>query len=74
MAARVFALTLYAGLLGYEDDAADKPDLRPERREAGAKRMFEAMRDARLAIARTADGRTTWGAYQHYGNPYYRFF
>lgn len=74
VAARVFAQTLYAGLLGYEDGTADNPDRRPERRAAGAKRMFEAMRDARLAIARTADGRTTWGAYQHYGNPYFQFF
>jgi pimeloyl-ACP methyl ester carboxylesterase len=74
VAARVFALTLYAGLLGYDDEAADKPDRRPSRREDGPKRMFEAMRDARLAIARTADGTTTWGAYQHYGNPYFQFF
>lgn len=74
VAARVFALTVYAGLLGYDDEAAGNPDRRPSRREGGAKRMFEAMRDARLAIARTADGRTTWGAYQHYGNPYFQFF
>jgi len=32
------------------------------------------MREARLTIARTPNGRTTWGAYQHYGNPYFRLF
>jgi hypothetical protein len=73
-AARIFALTLYAGLLGYEDDAAHHPDQRPVPRVSGAKKMHEAMRDARLAIAKTLGGRTTWGAYQHYGNPYFQIF
>jgi len=36
--------------------------------------MHRAMKEARLAIARTPNGRTTWGAYQHYGNPYFRLF
>jgi hypothetical protein len=36
--------------------------------------MHEAMKVARLTIASTPNGRTTWGAYQHYGNPYFRLF
>lgn len=36
--------------------------------------MHEAMRRARQAIAGNITGAGTWGAYQHYGNPYYRFF
>ena len=69
IAARQFALTLYAGLLGLKRKAqgsgyeADAP-----------KAMHQAMRAARLAVASTQDGRNTWGAYQHYGNPYLRFF
>ncbi|HEX8922731.1 MAG TPA: CHAT domain-containing protein [Pyrinomonadaceae bacterium] len=70
-AARIFALTLYAGLLGVDPSAPDilAPQGRPE-----AFPMHEAMKQARLAIARTPNGRTTWGAYQHYGNPYFQFF
>jgi hypothetical protein len=36
--------------------------------------MHEAMRMARSGIADTPNGIRTWGAYQHYGNPYFRFF
>jgi hypothetical protein len=70
-AARTFALTLYAGLLGIErtDSGSRAQQLKPE-----AVPMHEAMKQARLAIARTPNGRTTWGAYQHYGNPYFQFF
>jgi hypothetical protein len=32
------------------------------------------MQRARLTIAATPNGRSTWGAYQHYGNPYFRLF
>jgi hypothetical protein len=38
------------------------------------KPMHVAMREARLAIADTHAGRQSWGAYQHYGNPNFRFF
>jgi pimeloyl-ACP methyl ester carboxylesterase len=71
LAARVFALTLYSGLLGIRVDESGRADAQPDDR---AKMMAHAMRDARLAIARTSNGRTTWGAYQHYGNPYFQFF
>jgi hypothetical protein len=36
--------------------------------------MYVAMREARLAVAQTPNGVLTWGAYQHYGNPFMRFF
>jgi hypothetical protein len=36
--------------------------------------VHDAMKPARLEIARTPNGRTTWGAYQHYGNPYFQLF
>jgi hypothetical protein len=32
------------------------------------------MREARHAIAEFPGGARTWGAYQHYGSPYFRFF
>ncbi|MEJ7809802.1 MAG: CHAT domain-containing protein [Gemmatimonadaceae bacterium] len=36
--------------------------------------MHRAMRESRLAIARTSNGVLTWGAYQHYGDPNFRLF
>jgi pimeloyl-ACP methyl ester carboxylesterase len=58
-AASTFAVTFYSEMLGI-----DSP----------AKPMYAAMRAARLAIAGQPAGARTWGAYQHYGNPYFRFF
>ena len=66
-AARHFAHTLYSHLLNVVPrslDASSAPRLT----------MHQAMREARLAIAATAAGETTWGAYQHYGHPNHRFF
>ena len=54
-----FAVTLYSCLLGLDDD----PDL-----------MWRAMRAARQSIVGDQIARHTWGAYQHYGNPYFRLF
>jgi hypothetical protein len=34
--------------------------------------MYEAMRYARLAIADAPTAARTWGAYQHYGDPFFR--
>jgi pimeloyl-ACP methyl ester carboxylesterase len=70
-AARTFALTLYAGLLGIDPNASSS---RSQQSKVEAFPMHEAMKQARLAIARTPNGRTTWGAYQHYGNPYFQLF
>jgi hypothetical protein len=60
-AARIFARRLYSELLGLPP--AD-----------GFAYMHRAMREARQAIATDLRGSRTWGAYQHYGNPYFRFF
>jgi len=77
LAARRFAARLYRGLLGLR--AGNSPGaqvLGPGRFEP----MHRAMLEARLAIARGADGTInaeaarTWGAYQHYGDPFFRFF
>ena len=74
IAARLFATTLYGSLIGLDVgpdgqlQAADPEGtghLKP-------RPMHLAMLRARLAVARTVGGRGTWGAYQHYGNPYYR--
>ena len=66
VAARVFAVELYSHLLGIQSGTVSNA--------AGPVPMHVAMKQARLAIARTPNGRTTWGAYQHYGNPYFRLF
>ena len=68
LAAREFALAVYGGLLGIKIT----PDHRYERDDA--RPMHLAMRDARVAIASTDNGVATWGAYQHYGNPFFQFF
>jgi pimeloyl-ACP methyl ester carboxylesterase len=60
-AARVFARRLYGELLGLPGSD-------------GFAYMHAAMREARRAIATDLGGSRTWGAYQHYGNPYFRFF
>jgi hypothetical protein len=68
LAARLFSLTLYGWLLGIEV----QEDGSYSRREP--KPMHYSMREARLAIATIEEGLATWGAYQHYGNPYFQFF
>jgi hypothetical protein len=66
-AARQFALELYGRLLGIASgDHGSRP--------SDFARMHAAMREARLAIADTTAGYLTWGAYQHYGNPYFTLF
>lgn len=75
--ARDFALTLYAGLLGLTTDADPKVGglLDCDHYRPGAfKPMHQAMRDARCAIADPPNDIRTWGAYQHYGNPYFYLF
>lgn len=75
-AARDFALTLYAGLLGLDaGGAAGEKLLDAASYGVGElKPMYRAMRDARCAIADPPNDIRTWGAYQHYGNPYLRLF
>jgi CHAT domain-containing protein len=67
-AATVFARTLYARLLGLTDAAEQPADLiQPEY-------IWRALREARRVTAKEPGGARTWGAYQHYGSPYYTFF
>jgi hypothetical protein len=69
-AARTLARTLYSHLLGLKED----PE-RPGRYLQDRPRpMWEAMQEARLAIFDSVGGARTWGAYQHYGDPYFRLF
>jgi pimeloyl-ACP methyl ester carboxylesterase len=72
VAARVFALTLYGHLLGIRPF----PKRRSERRSKAMLEMYRAMMEARRALTRPEHGygALTWGAYQHYGNPFFRLF
>jgi pimeloyl-ACP methyl ester carboxylesterase len=69
-AAREFALELYSRLLGLQRDPDRPGSFRCQRPEP----MHVAMREARLAIFGSPGGARTWGAYQHYGNPFFRLF
>lgn len=80
-AARDFALTLYAGLLGLEPTSTK---LEGDERQLMSHitslqpmvplAMHQAMLLARRAIAVPTSDTRTWAAYQHYGNPHFRFF
>ena len=61
--ARTFARELYGALIGGPRDGGAAP-----------LPMYLAMREARLAITGSAGAGQTWGAYQHYGDPYFRLF
>lgn len=79
--ARDFALTLYGSLLGLYPDP-NRPedvastDIRYYRANPNQPPLtfHAAMREARRAIASADYDRQSWGAYQHYGNPYARLF
>jgi hypothetical protein len=76
--ARDFALSLYADLIGlkFAPQASQRP-LRTDSRhyQIDKPQPFHiAMRNARRAIADLPYDRHSWGAYQHYGNPYARLF
>jgi pimeloyl-ACP methyl ester carboxylesterase len=69
-AALEFAQWVYYCLLGLRPHAGPGPKFTP----LAPMPMHAAMRQARLRIAGQPHGVQTWGAYQHYGNPYLRFF
>lgn len=76
-AARDFALTLYAGLLGLQPNGETINAIFQSStafRSTAPLPIYAAMQQARLAIATPPSDARTWGAYQHYGNPYFRFF
>jgi hypothetical protein len=84
-AARDFALTLYAALLGLEPTTTAPAEELPRSQQPSILHssmfrptaplpMHQAMMRARRTIAVPPSDTRTWGAYQHYGNPYFRFF
>lgn len=78
-AARDFALTLYAHLLGLSPNGTPEgakkllSDIN-RYQAAESQPIYRAMQKARLAILEPPNDIRTWGSYQHYGNPYFRFF
>jgi hypothetical protein len=68
-AALQFAISLYSSLLGLKMKDGNYQRAQPEP-------MYRAMQQARRTVALMNDGvgLRTWGAYQHYGSPYLRFF
>ena len=69
-AALEFAQWVYYCLLGLRPHTGPGPKFTP----LTPMPMHAAMRHARLRIAGQPHGVQTWGAYQHYGNPYLSFF
>ena len=61
-AALVFATEFYQALLGLSPDHNNRPVT-----------IRDAMLHARRVTAASDGGMATWGAYQHYGNPSFRF-
>jgi CHAT domain len=72
LAARQFATAVYARMLGMVVD--DKGSVVGPMEPAHPMPIHQAMQEARAAIASTPNGALTWGAYQHYGNPFFRLF
>jgi hypothetical protein len=71
VAARTFALTLYQQLLGLSPASGGSGRYGKARPQP----MHVAMQRARQEVAeRPFNGSRTWGAYQHYGNPFFRLF
>jgi hypothetical protein len=71
VAARLFALTLYQQLLALSPASGGSG----RDGKAGPQPMHIAMQQARLRVAEGPfNGSRTWGAYQHYGNPFFRLF
>jgi len=74
VAAREFALRFYSGILGLKQKGPEYVAAKDAQGIPIIETMYVAMREARLKIAAEDYGVRTWGAYQHYGNPYLRFF
>jgi hypothetical protein len=76
-AAREFALRLYEELLGLRRETTETGVAAGQRRQYDPiepQPMHLAVRKARRAIADLPEAPLTWGAYQHYGDPFFRFF
>jgi hypothetical protein len=70
--ARKFARTFYARLLGLKIE--EQGDTFRVVGMDTPRCLHEAMRDARQAVKADRAGLRTWGAYQHYGNPFSQLF
>lgn len=76
-AASRFAIEVYSRLLGLEVVSEQATGGAPppyRKRDTGPQPMYTAMREARRALFEPQNPSTTWGAYQHYGNPFFRLF
>lgn len=74
-AAREFALELYSRLLGLTSTSRDRDRTFSADTENGPRPMYIAMREARKKILDIGrGGLRSWGAYQHYGDPYFQLF
>ncbi len=71
-AARQFARVFYGAMLGL-DLTEEKGRLVAMRAITGPTDLAEALRRARAEVQKMRGGLRTWGAYQHYGNPFSRF-
>ena len=70
--ARLFARVFYGAMLGLEL-TEDNGRLVPEKVATGPVDLAEALCRARVEVRKLPGGLRTWGAYQHYGNPFKRF-
>jgi len=70
--ARLFARVFYGAMLGLEL-TEDNGRLVAEKVATGPVDLAEALRRARVEVRKLPGGLRTWGAYQHYGNPFTRF-
>jgi hypothetical protein len=61
-AALIFAQSFYEALLGLTSEFKNEPQT-----------IRDAMLHARCKTIESGEGMATWGAYQHYGNPSFRF-
>jgi hypothetical protein len=74
-AALDFALELYARLLGLVVKKSALGSVVAPDTEGGPRPMYVAMREARRKLLDAGrHGVLSWGAYQHYGDPYFQLF
>jgi pimeloyl-ACP methyl ester carboxylesterase len=71
-AARLFARVFYENLLGMR--IIESPTGIVVNAEGSPTTIADAMIAARTAVRKLGNGLRTWGAYQHYGNPFTQFF
>ena len=74
-AARTFAIELYANMICLQSKQGGIGfEKRATTETPKYMYMYKAMQKARQKIQDIDTGIRTWGAYQHYGNPYLQFF